>query len=121
MKFICMLYYDTEKFAALAQAAKEALGPQCAPYDKALRATGKVVVVSSLAEPETRKSIRPRGGKTAVSDGRYVPVSEQAGAFMIIDADNMDEAVTIASMHPAAHVGEHIGFGVEVRACESYD
>lgn len=34
-------------------------------------------------------------------------MTEQAGAFMIID--------------PAAHVGEHIGFGVEVRACETCD
>jgi hypothetical protein len=26
----------------------------------------------------------------------------------------MDEAVRVASLHPAAHLGEHVGWGIEV-------
>jgi hypothetical protein len=120
MKYLCMLYYDVAKFATLTQAQKEALGPLCAPYDKALRATGNVIVVGSLTDPAHWQCIRPRGGAQVTTSGMYVPVSEQAGAFMIIEAVDMTEAVKIASLHPAANVGEDIGFGVEVRACEYY-
>jgi hypothetical protein len=42
------------------------------------------------------------------------------GAFFIIEADDRDEAIRIASMHPAAHLGEQVGWGVEVRAIEMF-
>lgn len=121
MKYLCMLYYDIEKFAALSQSQMEALGPLCEPYDKQLRATGKVVAIGVLGDPNDWMSIRPRSGKSVVSKGKYMSSSEQAGAFMIIEADSMEEAVKIASIHPAANIGEDIGWGVEVRACESFD
>ena len=121
MKYLCMLYYDIDKFEALSQAEKEAIGPLCKPYDKQLRATGKVYAVGTLNDPSNWMSIRPHGGESVVTKGKYFSSSEQAGAFMIIDANSLDEAVKIASIHPAAHLGENIGWGVEVRACESFD
>lgn len=116
-----MLYYDIDKFAALSQAEMEAIGPQCEPYDRQLRATGKVDAIGVLNDPNEWISIRPRGGKSVVSKGKYSASSEQAGAFMIVEAASMEEAVKIASIHPAANIGEDIGWGVEVRACESFD
>jgi hypothetical protein len=122
MKYICFLYYDTQKLAALSPAEAGALGPACQPYDEAVRAQGAAVVVhASLASPEEGKCIRPVQGRPTVSAGPYLNISEQVGAFLIVDAGDMDEAVRIASNHAAANVGEHIGFGVEVRACQSYD
>ena len=38
-----------------------------------------------------------------------------SGAMFIIEADGPEEAKTIASHHPAAHLGEHIGWGIEIR------
>jgi hypothetical protein len=43
------------------------------------------------------------------------------GAFFIVDAKNMDEAVEIASKHPAANLGAHVGWGIDVRACEFFE
>ena len=43
------------------------------------------------------------------------------GAFFIVEANNIDEATLVASKHAAANYGEHLGFAVEVRACESFD
>jgi len=34
---------------------------------------------------------------------------------VIIEARDMSEAVRIASLHPAAHLGEHLGWGIEIR------
>jgi hypothetical protein len=59
--------------------------------------------------------IRPRNGKPMVTDGPFMETKEHVGGFFIIDAENLDEAVRIASLHPAAHLGEHAGWGIEVR------
>ena len=56
-----------------------------------------------------------------VSDGPLLDVLQLAGAFIIIEADTIDEATAVASKHAAANYGEHIGMAVEVRQCESFD
>ena len=120
-KYLCFCYYDIEKFAALSPAQQEEVGRECHPYDAGLVATGKVVAVGSLSEPQTWKVARPRDRKPVISDGPYLDTTLQVGAFIIIEADNMDEAMQAASKHAAANYGEHLGFAVEVRACESFD
>jgi len=59
--------------------------------------------------------IRPRDGKPVVTDGPYVETKEQVGGLVIIEAADLNEAVRIASLHPAAHLGEKLGWGVEIR------
>jgi len=120
-KYLCLCYYDAEKEAQLSQEELEAIGPACKPHDAALRATGKVVVQGSLAPYQEWKTIRPVNGTPVVSDGPLLNIPQLAGAFLIVDADTIDEATAVASKHAAANYGEHIGMAVEVRQCESFD
>lgn len=48
MKFLCLCYYDVEQFRALPASRTEEIGVACAPHDKALQATGKLLVQASL-------------------------------------------------------------------------
>lgn len=121
MKYLCLCYYDTAKEAQLSQEQLEAIGPACKPHDAILRATGKVVVQGSLAPYQEWKTIRPVNGAPVVSAGPLLDVTQLAGAFMIIEADTIEEATAVASKHAAANYGEHIGMAVEVRRCESFD
>jgi len=121
MKYLCLCYYDTKKFATLSPAELEAVGDQCHPYDAALRATGKLVAQGSLSQPQTWKCVRPQNGKAVITDGPYTQGNLQVGAFFIVEAGGMDEALRVASKHAAANYGEHIGFAVEVRACEMFE
>ena len=121
MKYLCLCYYDTAKFAQLSPEQLAEIGPACKPHDAILRATGKVVVQGSLAEPEDWKTIRPINGKPVVSAGPLSDSPQQAGAFIIVEADSIDEATAVASTHAAANYGEHVGMAVEVRQCESFD
>ena len=118
MKYLCLAYYDEEKFAALPKAELDAIVSQCAARDAALRDTGKLVMVGSLGDPRSSTSIRPRQGRASVTDGPYVETKEQVGAFFIVEADDLDEAIAVASLHPAATLGEAIGWAIEVRPIE---
>ena len=121
MKYLCLGYYDVEKFQALPPVELDAIVKECKAHDEALKRTGKVSVVASLSMPQDWKSIRPRKGRPIVTDGPYTEAKEVAGAFFIVEAQDMAEAVEVASMHPAAHLGKAVGWGVEVRACDFFE
>ncbi len=114
MKYLCLAYYNPEKFAAMAPADVQALVSQCPAKDAELKATGKLVVSASLQGPQAAFALRPRSGKPAVTDGPYAEAKEMVGGFFIIEAADKDEAVRVASLHPAATLGEGVGWGIEV-------
>jgi hypothetical protein len=115
MKFLCLGYLDIEKFDSAPDEVKDeilkACSAQCVPF----RETGKIVSEEGLQNPKTAKSIRPRKGRPRVTDGPFIETKEQLGSYFIIEAESMEKAVEIASLHPAALMGEEYGFGIEVR------
>ena len=120
MKYLGLAYFTPEKFAALAPGDVKALVSQCPALDDKMRATGKVLVSASLGDLDTWKTLRPRGGKTHVTDGPYIESKEVVGGLFIIEADSHDEALRIASMHPAATLGEQVGWVVELIPMDFY-
>src|SRR5882757_7791218 len=121
MKYLCLAYYDEKRFAVLSEAELDAIRAQCAPHDQTLRAGGHLISVASLAPMRDTISVRPRAGKPWVTDGPYVETKEQLGSFFLIEAADRDEAVRVASQHPAARLGEQLGWGIEVRPIEMFD
>jgi hypothetical protein len=50
-------------------------------------------------------TVRVRHGEVLVADGPFAETKEQIAGFDIIECDNLDEAIEVASKHPVAHVG----------------
>ncbi|MGK7313016.1 MAG: YciI family protein [Candidatus Longimicrobiales bacterium M2_2A_002] len=119
MKYLCLGYYDPDAFDGLSEAERLAMVEACAPHDAELRASGRVQSVASL-EHGVHVTLRPSGSGsgTSVTDGPFAEAKELVGSFFIIDAADLDEAVRIASLHPAARVRPDLGFAVEVRPIE---
>lgn len=120
MKYLGLAYYNPEKFAAMPAADVQALVSQCPPLDEKMRASGKVRVAASLAEPKDWMTLRPRGGRPQISDGPYTESKEMVGGLFIIEADSRDEALQLAAMHPAALLGEEGGWAVELIPMDFY-
>jgi hypothetical protein len=120
MKYLCLGYYDEKKFDALPKGELDALVSKCKSHDEALRNSGHLILVASLAATRTSTSVRPKDGKPSVTDGPFAETKEQIGAFFIIEARDLKEATEVASQHPAAHLGEHVGWGVEVRPIDYF-
>jgi hypothetical protein len=113
MRFLCLAYGDEQKMAALSKEAFEALVAKCRVYDEELRESGHLLLVESL-EWATR-TIRTRKGQLVATDGPFIETKETVGGLFIIEAKDFDDAVRVASMHPAARLGEDQGWAVEVR------
>ena len=97
------------------------LARDVSPTTKRYVRVEKMLIQGSMSEPNTWKSIRPVNEKSTVSDGPISESKEQIGAFFVVEAENIDEAVRIASLHPGAHLGKYFGGGIEVRACDMFE
>ena len=120
MKYLGLAYYTPEKFAAMAPDAVRELVSQCPALDEKMRATGKVLVSASLGDRDRWTTLRADSGKTRVSDGPYTESKEVVGGLFIIEADSQEEALRIASMHPAATLGEEGGWAIELIPMDFY-
>ena len=120
MKYLGLAYFTPEKFAAMAPDEVKALVSQCPALDEKMRASGKVLVSASLGDLDGWRTLRPRGGRTHVSDGPYTETKEVVGGLFIIEADSADEALQLASLHPAATLGEQCGWAVELIPMDFY-
>ncbi|MEG3051062.1 MAG: YciI family protein [Thermomonas sp.] len=120
MQYLGLAYFTPDKFAELPPDEVKAIVSQCPALDEQMRATGKVLVSASLGDLEHWRTLRPQGGKTRITDGPYTESKEVVGGLFIIEADSHDEALRIASMHPAAQIGEEGGWAVELIPLEFY-
>lgn len=118
MKFLILAYYHEKTFEKTSPEEMKSIVAKCEPLDKALEATGKMELLASLAATKATVSVRPRNGKPWVTDGPYVETKEQLGSFFLVEAQDMHEAIRLASLHPAANLGENMGWGIEIRPIE---
>jgi hypothetical protein len=120
MKYLVLAYYDEQAFHSLPADRIETIVSQCPAHDTALRDSGHLRTIASLAGSSASVSVRPRGGKPVVTDGPFSETKEVIGSFFLIEADDMAAAIGIASKHPAAHLGEEVGWGLEIRPVEFF-
>lgn len=115
MKYLCLGYLDMDALDAAPAAEKDELLQRCMAQCVPFRATGRILAEESLFHTSQARVVRSRAGKVTVSDGPFIETKEQLGSFFIVEAESLEEAVEIASLHPAAMLGEQYGFGIEVR------
>lgn len=70
-----------------------------------LAAEGKFIAASPLHSVTTATSVRIRDGLRQVTDGPFAETREQLGGYYIIDVDNLDEAIAVASRIPPVNRG----------------
>ena len=69
-----------------------------------------------LGLPENATTVRVQDGKTLTTDGPFVSVKEALGGYFVLEADDIDAAIEVASRIPAARLGG----AIEIRPSETY-
>ncbi|RZL82625.1 MAG: transcription initiation protein [Rhodococcus sp. (in: high G+C Gram-positive bacteria)] len=75
-----------------------------------LQRRGGLLVGQRLRPMVDATTVRVRDGETLVSDGPFAETKDFVGGFVMVECENLDEAIEIASGHPYARWG-----GVEIR------
>jgi hypothetical protein len=121
MKYLLLAYHDENRWALLPPNEKEAIVAASRPFDDELRRSGHLVAMGSLPSRLFATALRTRNGKLLTTDGPYVETREHLDGFMLIEARDLNEAIRVASNHPAAKMGEQLGWGVEVWPFERFE
>jgi hypothetical protein len=82
------------------QAARAVEVPKWEALFNELGPTGVLGFGAELEVPSTAKTVRVRNGETIVTDGPFAETKEQVGGVMILEADDLDEAISIAARIP---------------------
>lgn len=109
MKYLCLGYYDQVKMDALRKEEIDEIMRGCQPYMEQLYNTGQVMIDAGITAEI--KCLRQAEGKVVVTDGPFVETKEMIGSALIIEAQDMEDAIRVASMHPSVQIGIAEPFG----------
>jgi hypothetical protein len=107
MRYMLLIYHDEQ---ALTGSEREKCYQEAAQLAHELDAKGQFLAAAPLHPVSTATSVRVRDGKRLLTDGPFAETREQFGGYLLIDAQDLDEALAIAARFPIARVGT-----VEVR------
>ena len=110
MKFLCAVYLEPNALQGLSASERANLNRDSLQYDDELAKKGHYIAASALQPPQTAKTVRHRGGRRVVTDGPFAETKEALGGFILIEAQDMEEAVRIAENIPVGKFGS-----IEVR------
>ena len=102
MKYMLLIYLEE---GALSDTEREHCYVESAQLARELSTSGKYVASSPLHPVSTATSLRIRNGQRLVTDGPFAETREQLGGYYIIDAKDLDEAMSIAERVPPAKIG----------------
>ena len=102
MKYMLLVYLDEQ---ALSESEREHCYVESAGLARELGASGKYISAGPLHPVAMATSVRVRNGKRLVTDGPFAETREQLGGYYLIDARDLDEAMSIAERIPVAKVG----------------
>ncbi|SAL40744.1 DGPFAETKE family protein [Caballeronia choica] len=105
MKYLCLIYYDEHKLDALSSSEFDALVREAVDYDERMRESGHYVTSNALQPTPTATSLRVQGGRVSVTDGPFAETKEQLCGFIVIKAQDLNDAIRVASAIPAARLG----------------
>lgn len=112
MKYLCLACGDGSAWETLSEEEQQDTIAACRVHDEKLAADERVTLYVGLLDGG--KMIRQRSGQQVVTDGPFIESKEIGGVF-VVEAEDIDEAAEIASGHPAARMGEVLGWYVVVR------
>ncbi|MGN9909006.1 YciI family protein [Phytohabitans sp. LJ34] len=104
MKYAMLIFGDDREWSALAPADEQDLMKQITAWFERWQPTGKIVDGGvELQSRDTAKTVRAGAdGEPMVTDGPYLELKEVIGSVVVLECDDIDEAVQIAATWPLA-------------------
>ena len=105
MNYICMGCMEAGKFETMSESERNAFVDECFAYDDVLRKNGHFAGGEALQPASSAVTLRVQGGKVMVTDGPYAETKEQIGGILILEANDLNQAIQLMSKHPGVRGG----------------
>jgi hypothetical protein len=102
MQYLALIYETEASRSKMTPEQQEAMFDE---YRKLIAELGPKFIGGNRLRPATSATtIRVREGKRLVTDGPFAETKEYLGGYFLIEAADLDEAISIASRIPAARL-----------------
>jgi hypothetical protein len=105
-----LLIYQNEAERVAADAAVREMSNAYREYTESIAASGNYKGGNALQSTRNATTVRVRNGKRQTTDGPFAETREQLAGYYLVDASDLDEAISLAERIPGAKSGS-----IEVR------
>ncbi len=102
MKYLLLIYDDEKAWAKFSETEQQQAMGEYMQFTQQIKSSGQHVASAQLHPTSAATSVRVRNGKRLVTDGPFAETREQLGGYYLIEAKDLDEAITIAERIPSA-------------------
>lgn len=116
MQYLLLIYDDEKKLATMPEAEQGQFFAAYMEFTNSIKKSGHHKAGDALQPTSMATSVRVRDGKTLSTDGPFAETREQLGGYYLVEAKDLDEAISIAARIPSAKIGT-----IEVRPVVVFD
>src|SRR2546422_1604011 len=115
MQYLLLIYEREADWNAMNEKEKGSIFQGYMAFTEGIMKSGHHRAGDALQPVSTATTIRVRNGKTVTTDGPFAETREQLGGYYLVEAKDLDEAISIAARIPSARHGS-----IEVRPVMVY-
>ena len=105
MRYVLLIYQNEAEHAHLSQ---EELGAEYGAYKafiEEVQHRGLLQSTEAIQPIHTATTVRVHGGKTVITDGPFAETKEHLRGYVLLNCQDLDEALALAPRIPAASYG----------------
>jgi hypothetical protein len=116
MQYLLLIYDEETKLQGMNEADRGQFMGAYIDFTRSIKESGHHRAGAPLQPVSTATAVRVRDGKTLTTDGPFAETREQLGGYYLVEAKDLDEAISIAARIPSARIGT-----IEVRPIMVFD
>lgn len=115
MQYLLLIYRSEAELAKMDPAARQKMSADYGEYTQSIIQSGHFKAGDGLQPTTTATTVRVRDGKVLTTDGPFAETREQLGGYYLVEAKDLDTALSLAARIPGARDGS-----IEVRPIMIY-
>jgi hypothetical protein len=113
MQFLMMCCIDERRWQAVPESQREKIMDEYGNFIAGLKKAGHYLAGAKLDQSSHAVTVRQKNGQPAIiTDGPFAETKEQLGGYHVLECQDREEAIALATRFPTLSVGGT----VEVRA-----
>ena len=116
MQYLLMIYRNEAEIGKMGPAERKQVTADYGAFTQSIVQSGHFKAGDGLQPTTTATTVRVRDGKMLTTDGPFAETREQLVGYYLVEAKDIDTALSIAARIPGARKGS-----IEVRPVMIYD
>lgn len=105
MQYLLLIYDNEQRRATISNGEREQMSADYMAFTQSIAQSGHYKGGNALQLANTATTVRVRNGKRQTTDGPFAETREQLAGYYLVDAADLDEAISLAERIPGAKTG----------------